>query len=116
MESKEIVEGNRLIAEFMEGKIPGWPSDLKYHSSWDWIMPVIYKIESIYDNFHGYFGIYIHSNCCTIQGTKLDTRPESFHPAYMSDPNAIFKTKIESTWYNIVRFIEWRKSQIVKPL
>lgn len=60
MEQKEIEEGNKLIAEFMGGKIKnklvtfngGWDdsdlsfiSGLKYHTSWDWLMPVVEKIE-----------------------------------------------------------------------
>lgn len=70
MTRKEITEGNRLIAEFMGDKIMVetdgiaivsknngmWFSGTKrlgnynqrcYHSSWDWLMPVISKISSI---------------------------------------------------------------------
>lgn len=64
----EINNNNRLISEFMgpselfndskKGKImlyckPGHTTpncevdDLKYHSSWDWIMPVYLKIQEI---------------------------------------------------------------------
>jgi hypothetical protein len=50
----EIIEGNKLIADFM-----GWIhhkdeninemeiANLQYHSSWDWIMPVVKKIAGI---------------------------------------------------------------------
>lgn len=63
------IEGNKLIAEFLEGKQkkhPGglgnmgyqfpiaiansdwWSNDsLKFHSSWDWLMPVVEKIHSL---------------------------------------------------------------------
>lgn len=83
MEQKEILEGNKLIAEFMgrkffaykgnhsydrafntykeceewiggklkdDGYKPeiGWQQECgKYHSSWDWLMPVLDKIDSI---------------------------------------------------------------------
>lgn len=74
MENKEILEGNTLIAEFMLVKVPerhylemnrelqyyadsiseyGTANDmvseneLKYHSSWDWLMLVAEKIRTI---------------------------------------------------------------------
>lgn len=68
MERDEIIEGNKLIAEFMGYKLsdtfsPALPphyineegetitgyidTELKYHSSWDWLMTVIEKIQSI---------------------------------------------------------------------
>ena len=64
------IEGNKLIAEFMGGKVEQfvWRKyepmgvsfaeqvhglqahllhDLEYHTSWDWLMPVVEKIEKI---------------------------------------------------------------------
>lgn len=132
MENKELIEGNCILSLFMGservvsgdigedleykyydgvGRHGGYAVNFDYHSSWDSLMTVVDKIESIYDDFHGHFGVHIYSNSCTIQGTKLDTRPESFHPAYLSDPNAIMNTKLESTWYNVVSFIKWYNSQ-----
>lgn len=73
MTGKEILEGNKLIAEFMGADI-STPKDkdiiymsitmcnelvlpnncgavkvrhLDYHESWDWLMPVVEKIESL---------------------------------------------------------------------
>lgn len=59
---QEIIEGNKLIAEFMglpkvegyenvyrinDGK-PNWYStEPKYNESWDWIMPVVDKIKEL---------------------------------------------------------------------
>lgn len=70
MTEQEIIEGNKLIAEFMGGKVedtlrcsnytkiglPKWAfkcydfdvlkiSGFEYNSSWDWLMPVVEKIE-----------------------------------------------------------------------
>lgn len=54
MEQSEILEGNKLIADFMK-----WQhhenvsydnhemSQLKYYLSWDWLMPVIEKISKM---------------------------------------------------------------------
>lgn len=65
---KYIVEGNKKIAKFMGAKTARhktvnalmwvcegyhlhnklyFPNNLKYHKSWDWLMPVIFKIESL---------------------------------------------------------------------
>jgi hypothetical protein len=66
-EQNIIAEGNRLIAEFMgwggdgyyttpfdnAGLCNGEPThicnteNLKFHSSWDWLMPVVEKIEEL---------------------------------------------------------------------
>ena len=61
MTQEEIIEGNKLIAEFMGYELagPGFPSgyfvnndyfhfeNLKFHTSWNWLMPVVEKIESL---------------------------------------------------------------------
>lgn len=57
MEQNEIIEGNRLIADFMGVKIgedkyswrPGVQEPLQeyhlaYHTSWNWLKPVVDKI------------------------------------------------------------------------
>jgi len=130
MTNEQILEGNKLIAEFMGYEIPkqthkldwiyykGVLQNMLFHYSWDWLIPVVGKIESIYDKHHGHFGVHISSNTCSIQGTNLwkslemevdnnesITRPYGY--VYCSDSNVIFDTKIESTWYNVVEFIKW---------
>ena len=51
MKKEEITQNNKLIAEFIE-----FPTKLtcknvnatmKYHSSWDWLMPIIEKSEGL---------------------------------------------------------------------
>lgn len=71
---ENIVENNKLIAEFMglykgfhafeyeSGQIPEWAekeesntlflTDLKYHNSWDWLMPVVEKIGKLPNFLH----------------------------------------------------------------
>ena len=79
--------------------------NFKFHSSWIWLMPVVEKIESIHDDFHGYFGVHICSNSCVIQGTNLRTDPENFHQAYFSEHYG--DNKIQATWLAVVSFIKW---------
>ncbi len=110
----EIIEGNKLIHSFMDFKTEQWREDrylgLPYKTDWSWLMPVVEKIESIYDTHHGYFQVHISSNSCSIQGTNLWKalkKDSKYEFVYMSDPNAVFDTKIESTWYHVVKFINW---------
>ncbi len=50
---KNIEENNKLIAEFMNvdhvdiDQAYEDYGELKYHTSWDWLMPVVEKIESL---------------------------------------------------------------------
>lgn len=104
MKPEEIIEGDEIIAIFQGGrksfdKEDGEPffvfdtpdgrtgcflSELKYHSSWDWLMPVMAKIN----NTPEYYSVYI--------------------PRILSDMgieiNPLF---IENTWGDIVEFIKW---------
>jgi hypothetical protein len=96
------LEGNKLISSFMglAGKTGneypigiGWCTDehMQYHSSWDWLMPVVEKIEAI-ENSDDY-EVDIFGNCCEI-GTN-------------DNHSAVGKTKIEATWKAVVQFIQW---------
>ena len=49
-QENELLENNKLIAEFMEYPDLGTKGDfsyLNYHTSWDWLMPVVEKILDI---------------------------------------------------------------------
>lgn len=124
LKEQEIIEGNKLVAEFMnfpavmdQGELmwADWDGmkPVLYHESWSWLMPIVEKIEAIYDEHDGYYGVYIHSNVCIIQGTKLHLylKDSSYGAVYLSDTNTVFPTKRESTWYQIVQFIKWYNSQ-----
>jgi hypothetical protein len=86
-----------------------------FERSWGWLMPVVEKIESIYDDFHGYFGVHISSNSCCIQGTNLRTDPGHEHYAYFNE--VVYETKILATHYAVYQFIEWynKKSNEHQP-
>lgn len=120
-----IDQQNEVIALFMGGKPvqhnrryryitwPNWHAtpvqELNYHKDWSRLMPVVEKIESIHDDFHGYFGVHINSNGCTIQGTKFNTNPGKEHYAYFND--VTHETKILATHYMVYQFIQWLNQQ-----
>jgi hypothetical protein len=108
---QEEIEGNKLIAEFMDYTNNYWyqNNELHYHEMWDYLMPVVEKIESTHDDFHGYFGVHISSNGCTIAGTRLNTSIENPHYAYFND--ITHETKLSSTWYAVIEFIKWYNQQ-----
>jgi hypothetical protein len=106
MTEQEIIEGNKLIAEFMELKRgTTWKvwngyanfteyNDLKYHESWDWLMPIVENIERIDWNVN------INQVCCIYDNQhKTTTSGKS-----ISKSGA---TKIESVWLAVVDFIKW---------
>lgn len=83
------------------------PDEMNYHKSWNWLMPLVEKIESIWHDDHGYFGVFISSNGCTIQGTKFrsDIIEQNVPPVYFN--NVVLGSKLESTYYAITNFIKW---------
>ena len=122
---KTLEETNRMIAEFMgyeeeqtengefvyaiEFQNPKKLNDiqvvffcaheLKYHSSWDWLMPVVEKIEllgySVEKNFQRIDGDF---QCLITKGNDILFQE--------------FSTKsIEAMHYVVVEFIEWYNNQ-----
>lgn len=134
-----INEGNKLCAEYLGynyyENIPnnlsgGWihtkkqPKDRYYYLGrtakemsfhWDWnlLMLVVEKIEEIRNNDYGWFQVYINANQCDIR-SKYAYLSDNNVKSYRSDPNAIFQTKIESTFFNIVEFLKFYEKQRIK--
>jgi hypothetical protein len=127
-----IIENNRLIAEFMGARfigngmnsptskdilVPvhgsrridtidlGMGKILEYHKSWNWLMPVVEKIESLVFKNDNNPNVTIGSNCyCVIQ----DNKSELFEFTGMEE------TKLFSTYTAIVEFIKWYNTQNTK--
>lgn len=116
-------EGNELIALFMGYKLGWWipgekqvkqylsPNDkalylkdFKYHCSWNWLMPVVEKIESLeltYSNRPYFPRVELINKVCVIE---LRTETLAF-------PG---KSKIEATWTTVIEFIKWYNEEKTK--
>ena len=114
--ANEIIEGNKLIAEFM-----GWSKSpyehlpnkmykddkgihvdqLKYNSSWDWLMPVVEKVEEFgYPTLvkSDYYRKKLDYEVCIFQKGTGELLIENDFGG---------QTKIMTTWRAVVEFIRW---------
>lgn len=115
MTTQEIIEGNKLIAEFMQvrndfsdiyylpefghyfnsyGQIE-WnecfrSNELKFNSSWDWLMPVVEKIEKTKQA-----DVIIHAKNLVQISYNKETK------AYFYD------SLLENVWLACIEFIKW---------
>lgn len=107
MTQEEILKGNKLIAEFMGNKFTHCSSIkcVKYHSSWDWLMPVVEKIETFP------FITTIITSGCRISMWEESVPYEwinvDFEDIYSFGGKYYVRTKIEATWLTVVEFIKW---------
>jgi len=110
MTKEEILEGNKLIAKFMNLDIitdgiswfdTSYKALKKYNSSWDSLIPVVEKIESLPTKDKSRYVVDIASYTCDIT-QELDA--EHFLGTIVS---TIYPTKIEAVWNACVKFIEW---------
>ena len=96
-------ENNKLIAEFMrvdQVDVDTWldkNEELNYNSSWDWLMPVVEKIESL-----------------SIVCFEKNLQEEGDYQALFTKGNDIFichyaDTSIEATYKTVVEFIKQHK-------
>jgi hypothetical protein len=101
-------ENNKLIAEFM-GYDRGVSELMGYDTSWDWLMPVVEKIESLGVKF------WVKGNTCrvyinrelaeldsNVEWNGISTEFEGFFFIYFEE-----KTKKEATYKAVVEFIKW---------
>ena len=147
MTRKEVIEGNKLIAEFM-GYSVGFPhktdkysyiqtvegyiipsivnpsphpsdidthqfslTDLRFHSSWDWLMLVVDKVILINMGVPRMTRIYFN----TFRYRKYHPTEHTYKVRIHNDfKDFIIKTEsnseIEATWLAITQFIKWYNS------
>ena len=121
MTNQEILENNKLIAKFMgwnehpkyntyvinldpKRKTPYWSNinyegsldDFNYHSSWDWLMQVIEKIEEMVDKNDTHYNV-LSSRTSLLISTHSN-------PEYIVNYN---ENKLKAHWLTIVEFIKW---------
>lgn len=84
----------------------------KFHTSWDWLMKVVEKIEDIQDDHHGYFGVFISSNSCTIQGTNLHMAIDDLEGyGWVYFDSVVLNDKFESTYHAVVNWLNWNNTK-----
>lgn len=107
----ETTENNKLIAEFMGYEVLYRPNsngfieisdtelcdvdDLMYHTSWDWLMPVVEKIESL-----------------SIVSFEKNLQEDGDYQCLFTNGYEILichyaDTSIEATYKAVVEFIKW---------
>lgn len=128
------IESNILIAEFMGGRIGGsgichMPDGnkyfvkemtistdrvLKYNSSWDWLMPVVEKIEALKLGNVTINGKIIHFDCAVVEISN------TFCDIHLYGADSVYKdlvrvrdqkTKFNAVCRAVIEFIQWYNEQ-----
>jgi len=76
-------------------------ADVSYHTSWDWLMPVVEKIETL--------GYQFKQCSKRVEIWKDDNKP---HKTPIIDNKE--ETKILSAWYAVVEFIKWHNENTLQ--
>lgn len=102
MEQSEIIEGNKLIDRFMGVKRRdefsehnngfSYIQSIKYHSSWDWLMPVVEKIDET----------------CP-QHPEFEDADTGYACTLFSATDSPWK--IENTYETVIKYIKWYNTQ-----
>jgi hypothetical protein len=82
--------------------------DLRYQESFDWLMPVVEKIEALTMSYAGdeikYFSVLVERKYVLIQGHTNVRQPGVYYQTpYGFTPNS----KIEAVWLAVTEFIQW---------
>jgi hypothetical protein len=116
MSEATILKGNKLIANFMhinyENNRNAHESsdsfyedcELEYHKSYDWLMPVVEKIESLKSPDGQCAGNYF----CMILGNGISIElPNKEKDILICSTEQKKLTKIEAVYLGVVKFIKW---------
>lgn len=74
--------------------------DLRYHESFDWLMPVVEKIEEMNKSMD--WGVHILDRGCVIKNITLTGNMKELKIQRFS-----MISKIEAVWLAVIEFIQW---------
>lgn len=125
-QNSDVINGNKIISEFMGGKLKYYnisnepyyqmpnkeqwmPERLVYHTSWDWLIPVVEKANKI----------------CSENGYDLSNRSREqehfenpidnpLHWKSCSYHSITLSTNINMVWQACVDFINWYNNSQIK--
>lgn len=114
------LEGNKLIADFLGGiefninkgvwqkvtigSVRTIGKNLRYHTSWDWLMLCVDKIEILHESNN----VLIGTNLTYIQvHNKALNEQETF--------KGVDNSKLEATYKAVLEFIQWYNTQNKQP-
>jgi len=121
---EKIIANNKLIAEFMGMEViyDGisyffYYTDKKgiervtqinnlYNDSWEWMMPVIEKINSFQAKYVG-SGVSLHHRNCLLGYHASSNGSHVYEKSFDTYKNDQTKTLLENTFDAIVEFINW---------
>ena len=124
------MKNNKLIAEFMGIVYPKLDNvividnvvtkedELQYHSSWDWLMPVVEKIESynVSVNINGLYSVFnknvAHQVTIRIESVEMNEGGKS---AWVLEDEYLYHSdvkdsKIEAVYQAVIEFIKHIKT------
>ena len=123
-----IDENNKLIADFMgidtfHHEVFGWYSNeeehqseegkstpLAYNWSWDWLMPVVEKIESINETDTSY-GNLVDITTTYVRITRKKENTIYGEPTIVIDRKTVAVSKIDAVYKAVIEFIKWYNEQ-----
>lgn len=137
MSNEEIIEGNKLISEFMgmvrrepnktyrlhqwykpdndlrkTGQFIGYDDSLEYHTSWGWLMPVIEKMAKLKLKYADSEQEYSpHPNTFGMVDEEGNFMVRIYCSQLFHAP-----TLIEASWLAVVDFLKWYTKENQAPI
>ena len=75
--------------------------DLRFKYSWDMLMKVVAKVESITDQYHGGFTVVISKDSCTVF-SQNKSKERAYSKTYVSPKN-----KLKAVYESMILFVNW---------